>query len=403
MNLTFANKNPFSTFDFLGYFFPGALFMYLFYVLSGGIETDKGNVMSQLPLISFLKDIMEAHMVMGVFILVLLSYIIGHLLSYMSSITVELFYTWYYGYPTKYLLRKKDAPHEQQYLLNSDLGFRGMIGHLVVCFLLFPIVAGHFIFERLLLMSSFIGRSLDDKLIDSISEKVKQVCESIGYKNATPSDSDVHRVVMHYVYEHCRMHQVKFDNYVALYGLLRSVSFTFCLSFLYILYELMFCQDVTNIEVLNCAGIWASYIVFVLILLILICSVLLKKGFITAPNCVKFILGATDVMLCLVVVVIMVYIVLHLLTVPSVNKAVNIIMIIGMFFLTYLSYLGFAKFYRRFTLENFMALLICEQPRPFDNTVNLKTDEPITITIDHPTSLTAEIFRFLSDRSKGAK
>ena len=38
MNLTLANKNPFSTFDFLGYLFPGALMLILAYALTGGFK-----------------------------------------------------------------------------------------------------------------------------------------------------------------------------------------------------------------------------------------------------------------------------------------------------------------------------------------------------------------------------
>lgn len=37
MTFTLANKNPFSTFDFIGYFSPGALFVSLFYILTKGI------------------------------------------------------------------------------------------------------------------------------------------------------------------------------------------------------------------------------------------------------------------------------------------------------------------------------------------------------------------------------
>ena len=37
-NLTLANKNPFSTFDFLGYFIPGAFAIGLIYILSNGLQ-----------------------------------------------------------------------------------------------------------------------------------------------------------------------------------------------------------------------------------------------------------------------------------------------------------------------------------------------------------------------------
>lgn len=401
MNLTFANKNPFSTFDFLGYFFPGALFMFLFYVLTKG--TCEGDMLAHLPVISHFGDIMKANVVIGVFLLVLISYIIGHLLSYMSSITIELFYTWYYGYPTKYLLRKENDTHDPQYLLNSKLGIWGMIGHLVVCLLLFPILVGHFIFERLFHMKSFICRNLDDKLIDSISEKIKLVCDSIGYSNAKSNDADIHRVVMHYVYEHCRMHQVKFDNYVALYGLLRSVSFTFCLSFLFVLCRLLFHQEISVVNKGNCIDVCTAIVISLLVVSIIVLSVILKKEKIKNKENEKAVYFTTDILLCLVVSTMIVYVLVFIFMTSSKNINVDVLMLCSLFFATYLSYLGFAKFYRRFTLENFMALLICEQPKEVDNTINLKTDDSLNIRIDHPTSLTSEIFRFLADRSNQSK
>ena len=375
--------------------------MYLFYVLTKG--TNDGDTLAHLPVISHFGDIIDANVVIGVFLLVLCSYIIGHLLSYLSSITVELFYTWYYGYPTKYLLRKNDDKHEPQYLLNSNLGIWGMIGHLVVCLLLFPVLVGHFVFERLLHMKFFICRNLDDKLIDSISKKVKQVCDTIGYCNAESNDADVHRVVMHYVYEHCRMHQVKFDNYVALYGLLRSVSFTFCLSFIFVLYRLLFRQDSPAVNALNCIGFLTAIVIAILVVLIIVLSVFLKKEGIKNKENERIWYFTTDILLCLMVCVIIGYVFVFIFMTSTTNITIDVLMLCSLFFATYLSYLGFAKFYRRFTLENFMALLICEQPKKIDNTINLKTDDSLNIRIDHPTNLTSEIFRFLAERSNSSK
>ena len=44
----------------------------------------------------------------------------------------------------------------------------------------------------------------------------------------------------------------------------------------------------------------------------------------------------------------------------SSDKTGETIQIMAIFVATYVSYLGFTKFYRRFTLENLMTLLICK-------------------------------------------
>ena len=102
--------------------------------------------------------------------------------------------------------------------------------------------------------------------------------------------ADVHRIIMHYNYEHYANHVRKYDNYVALYGFLRSLSFLcssiFILLFIFELRTIDFCESVD----------WKS----IFILAILFC-------------------------------------------------------------ITYLYYLGFIKFYRRYTLENLMSILVDKQ------------------------------------------
>lgn len=398
MNLSFANKNPFSTFDFLGYFFPGALSVGLFYIFTDGIMFDEKSSENIPHAIFFLKTFIKTNFGVGLFLLILFSYIIGHLLSYASSITVELFYTWHYGYPTRYLLRKENEEQVRGYLLDSNLKFAGMLGHLLVCMLLSPIVAGHFFFERLLNMESFIGRNLDNKLIDSIRSKIKQICDIIGYKDAKSSDPDVHRVVMHYVFEHCQMHQVKFDNYVALYGLLRSSTFVFCLFTIY-----QFVHIFSNHSIPHKSILWFITIVFLAIISCLIVAEVIiflltsKKHNIT-------LLETTNWLLCLIIVVISCYVVTFILMIPDyTQKKGDIILFAGLFFLTYLSYLGFAKFYRRFSLENYMALLVSYVPKEEKDKIRISTESPINITIDRPTSLMAELLRAYMGKLKNNK
>lgn len=395
MTFSLANKNPFSTFDFLGYFFPGALFVSLMYILTNGIA-DKRVLMNVIPqALVFLKSFVSSHIGIGLFLFVLFSYVTGHLLAYVSSITVELFYTWYYGYPTNYLLKSKDTGR-RHYLLNSKLGFWGMLGHLLVSLFLLPILMGHFLFERLLGMNSFIGRNLDEKLISSISDKVKQVCQKIGYNDASVIDADVHRVVMHYVYEHCQMHQVKFDNYVALYGLLRSVSFTFCLASFWQLVMLFLQHKPAEWR-------WIIYVTIGVILFAFVVIVFLLYNANKAESIEKCekICSRGEIILMFTVVLLVGFLIIYFIMIPPYNReCADILLLIFMLIATYISYLGFAKFYRRFTLENYMALLTYEFCEKGDSILRLKTDEPLSITIDYPSSFLAELYRAYQSKLK---
>ena len=95
---------------------------------------------------------------------------------------------------------------------------------------------------------------------------------------------------MHYNYEHYANHVRKYDNYIALYGFLRSLS--------------------------------------------LLCS--------------------------------SIFIFLFAIEVKTINPGASIdwnavIILAALFCVTYLYYLGFIKFYRRYTLENLMSILVDEQ------------------------------------------
>ena len=100
------------------------------------------------------------------------------------------------------------------------------------------------------------------------------------------SKADYHRIVMHYVYLNIPNCQRKADNYVAIYGFLRTMTLIACIYFDYFFYWQVFTLNIH-------AGVnWNA--VLILLLMGILCNVL---------------------------------------------------------------FMGFIKFYRRFTLENYMALL----------------------------------------------
>ena len=100
-------QNPFSVYDFLGYFVPGALFFY-----SLGIVARHSELLADLKL-KFTQMIgNEPNQVSFYLPFVLFSYLVGHALSLTSGLTVERFANWCHGYPSKYLLQiRKDSSY----------------------------------------------------------------------------------------------------------------------------------------------------------------------------------------------------------------------------------------------------------------------------------------------------
>lgn len=129
-------------------------------------------------------------------------------------------------------------------------------------------------------------KAIDSYLQQNINKKIDSLLEKLKLSQRD-NDADVHRVLMHYNYEHYANHVRKYDNYIALYGFLRSLS--------------------------------------------LLCS--------------------------------SIFIFLFVIEVKTIDFEASIdwnavIILAALFCVTYLYYLGFIKFYRRYTLENLMSILV---------------------------------------------
>jgi hypothetical protein len=279
------SKNPFSFYDFLGYFIPGALFCYLFAIVFDINATEEFNL--------------EIYKKLGVFdqsvAFIIISYVLGHAVNYFSSLTIEKYSNWSIGYPSRYLfgekpdcyfktLKNKDDKKERKSYIIS-MGWR--IGLLIV---IFPL----WVFDQIIgVICNFrlhYTNTLDNTLSSLIKGKIKQF-KAKNHYDFENSDGDFFRPIWHYYYEKFGSHAVKLDNYVALYGFTRSMSFIFC----------FYCWLIFLSTIFN-GPLWSIYL-FSLI-------------------------------------------------------PVGIIAIILCTFFSYVFYLAFLKFYRRFTLEGFMCLLI---------------------------------------------
>lgn len=213
------NQNPFSLYDFLGYFIPGALLLYILNCIdwSGGI----------LILINAIKLKLDNENYLP---FVICAYITGHLLSFLSSITIEKFSIWLYGYPSKYLLDIKIKPYYNSNLSIPDILKRTLIGLFVL-----PIAFYDILLDKFLQLKILHGRSLDKNVINLILDNANKAYGNMLVKKSTLNidikNDDFFTVLYHYVLERNKNHSSKIQNYVALYGLLRCITLIFVILF----------------------------------------------------------------------------------------------------------------------------------------------------------------------------
>lgn len=290
------NKNPFSIYDFLGYLFPGFLTLIIFcYFYQLGWDIYRIIDISNTKILIDLGSQMTWE---GSVLIIVIAYAIGHLISYLSSITLEtLFTNKIFGYPSTYLFDKNNKSWKGYYVayFASDSEYGKHCKFLVVPKMLLKGLVLFSILPVALLLTpigtitginSFIVRPLDDYLRESLISKQTELALRLKLKKPD-HNCDFHRIIMHYVYLNIPASQSKTNNYLALYGFLRCLSFIACITF-DVLAVLSFCT-------ISFSATISFRIIFALCLLILIAFVF---------------------------------------------------------------YLAFVKFYRRFTLENLMTLLV---------------------------------------------
>ena len=282
------NKNPFSIYDFLGYLFPGIItLMLLVFIVSLNKEENAAEIEDYFRISEFSRVLAQNDLKKweSTLIAIILSYIIGHIMAYTSSVSVEYFTNRVFTYPSHYLLfaeRKTTWIKMMRRFLNAKDCWR-FLYCAILSALLLPVI----IFIIPSTIRRFITRPLDEYVRNSIQNKLWKLSYTLHLELPdVNTDADYHRIVMHYVYLNIPNSQRKADNYVAIYGFLRTHTLIACLFFDYLLW--------TQISTIS-------------------------------------------------------------LSLPIHWKAVWLLLLV--FFMTNILYMGFVKFYRRFTLENYMALL----------------------------------------------
>jgi hypothetical protein len=299
---------PFSLYDFLGYFAPGALFIY---ILIYFISIFDGQLIDQIFKVNFGKLQLFT-------VFVVISYVLGFILNYLSSITVEKYSVWMYGYPAVFLLfgtnksyrkfqpldNKKDilidnykSTEEFNFFIN-EINLRKPLKkksvkrtsdnwRIALAISIWPISLLDLVIGRMCNLKYFYTNQLDENLSKSILHKI-----SILFKQHDIDlvlGTDFFRIISHYYYEYYNNHLNNHQNYVALYGFSRSLSFVLAITAWLYIFSMFFLFFSPN------------------------------------PNCVF----------------------------PP-----NFWILICLIFFAYIMFMCFMKFYRRFALESFMCLLV---------------------------------------------
>ncbi len=216
--------------------------------------TDILNVNQWVDLLSKLKNSFSLE---SSFLIIVPSYIIGHVISYISSVFVEDFSNKVYGYPSKYLLEedryvykdlwkryfRTEAKSENKYMRRIKILLRFFL-KIVVFLLLTPISMPVYTFGYLLDINHFITRPLDARMKRIIKDKILSLYRHLQIKGGEDVE-DFHRIVMHYANINVSNSHSKVNNYIALYGFLRCMSFLSCLFFDVVLYKILWSIDVS--------------------------------------------------------------------------------------------------------------------------------------------------------------
>lgn len=218
-------QNPFSLYDFLGYFTPGAILLYLAGYF-GKVIWPSAPTFHEIATQAGLEKA-EAYVPF-----VLFAYAIGHLLSFVSSVTIERYSIWAMGYPSKYLLGVSQAGYFHS---EKHPALRAVIRS-VVFVLILPISLMDLVLGRWFGMRDLYAKPLDDLLIKIIREKVYKLITVIGgvedpAKHGKAYGTDFFRFAYHYAVENAPHHLPKMQNYVALFGFLRNISLIVVLAF----------------------------------------------------------------------------------------------------------------------------------------------------------------------------
>jgi len=225
-----AKQNPFSVYDFLGYFTPGAVFIYGS-ILAAAHAKNMDSIDIITDKLSFDKS--EIYIPF-----ILLAYVIGHLISFLSSATIERYSIWLSGYPSKYLMGLK---HGGFFMVHAKARPKILykFGRIAVALFLLPIATIDVLLSWIPSRKGYSRDDLDPLIRAIIKRKLVLLLTKHAGLRTPPEEggAKTHNYFLyayHYALEYAGNHVAKMNNYVALYGFLRALTFILLMSFWFV-------------------------------------------------------------------------------------------------------------------------------------------------------------------------
>lgn len=255
----------FTAYDFLGYAVPGlaaiALIDASIYYHISGIHIDYDSVFNRYLSLSF----------QSIVPVVLFAYLVGHILSFFSSILIEKHSTWMHGIPTNFLLNHGSPA--KYFDVSGKAPWASAPLRFITAVLVAPISLPDFLFTKVIPLSGNYIRPMDSILVDACASAHSSILIKSGIDVDEHSEEqfnsfDLHRLTIHCALESAPAHVSSMRNYVVLYGFLRSVSLLSVASFWGLLFHLFgvysWCFIVTSgvISSLLAFSCYAAYLKF---------------------------------------------------------------------------------------------------------------------------------------------
>jgi len=246
-------QNPFSFYDFLGYFVPGSLFVYLLISVSSHAAI-KDSALFKFVSVADLKGV-ELYTP-----LILLAYISGHFINFISAMTVEKHLNWMYGFPSKTLL----GMYQDSYFLSGSDNIKNNSARATVAFILLPISAVDFFVNYVFGIKNLVNKELDPMMKTIIKRKAAIILSRFAGLEAPPKETiretNYFLFIYHFALEHSVNHVPKMQNYVALFGLMRTLTFYFVILFWVAVWHLAYSgASILMFMVVSLSIIFVSY------------------------------------------------------------------------------------------------------------------------------------------------
>lgn len=227
------DQNPFSLYDFLGYFIPGATVIFLIRILDQSlIDFDLSKFASKVSL-------RDSNLF---FPFIIASYLTGHLFSIVSSYTIEKFANWSNTYPSAYLLKDQKKDPEKDWMQiyfaeKEEITKHELFKRSILILILLPMLIINYLFHKVFDFRYSTYKPFSADTIKHINNRKNKLLSELGVIVSDEKNNEEFLFIYHYVLENNNAHSKKIQNFVALFGFVRCIALIFNLTSWWLIYK----------------------------------------------------------------------------------------------------------------------------------------------------------------------